>query len=258
MQQIKQLYRSNYAGENVVSQLTLVGGDWNPEVEFVPNQVFSTHTTTQAIAIGNGESRANFNLKLVGDHRGGLLAQDKLQSYGCNALYRDFTPDFLVAVGDDVVDEIASSGYTNDNIVYAHADAVLRHPGKFYLIPQNISYDSGSLAAYMACFDGHKKVFLIGYDSYDNQHSDHGGSTNNIYKGTNGYLDSDEIQNGRFLNLSLSNVVKTYSDVEFIRVMPEATYWIAPELEALLNFRQIDYNDFAKEADLGAIGAITY
>jgi hypothetical protein len=255
MQQLKQLYRSNYAGENIVSQLTLTGGEWNPETEFVPNQVFSTHTTSQAVAIGNGESRASFDLQLIGDHRGGLFAADKLQTYGCNALYRDFAIDFLVATGDDIIDEIANSGYTNDNIVYANADAVLKHPGKFYLIPQNIPYDAGSLAAYLACFDGHKKIFLIGYDGYDNFHHELGGNVNNIYKGSNGYLDHKEEQNGQFLSMSLANVVKTYSDVEFIRVMPESTHWIPSNLEPLLNFRQISYNDFRFEADLGAIGA---
>ena len=255
MQQLKQLYRSNYAGENIVSQLTLIGGDWNPEVEFVPNQVFSTHTTTQAVVVGNGESRQDFNLQLIGDHRGGLLAKDKLQTYGCNALYRDFTPDFLVAVGDEIIKEIANSGYTNDNIVYTNAGAVLDHPGKFYLVPQNASYDAGSLAAYMACFDGHTKVFLMGYDGYDNHHQHAGSNYNNMYKDTNGYLNNTENQNGKFLTTTLQNVVKTYSDVEFIRVMPESTSWIPEELEPLANFRQISYNDFTFEADLGAIGA---
>ena len=55
MHQLKQLYRSNYAGESVVTSLTLSSGEWIPEVETVPNSVFNTHSTTQAIAIGNGD-----------------------------------------------------------------------------------------------------------------------------------------------------------------------------------------------------------
>jgi hypothetical protein len=250
MQQLKQLYRSNYAGENIVSSLTLHDGEWDPITEFVPNQVINTHTTTQAVTIGNGESRKDFNLALIGDHRGGLLATDKLQTYGCNALYRDFIPDFLVAVGDVIINEIANSSYVNENIVYTNAASLLDHPGKFYLIPQNVSYDAGSLAAYMACFDGHKKVFLIGYDQYDDSVT----TVNNIYKDTNGYLTSKQTQNARFFSLTLHNVMTTYSNVEFIRVMPEQSWWIPPELLPLPNFRQIDYNQFTIEADLGAMG----
>lgn len=250
MQKLKQLYRSNYAGENIVSTLVLRDGEWNPTTEFVPNQVINTHTTTQAVAIGNGDSRANFNLQLISDHRGGILAVDKLQTYGCNALYRDFTPNFLIAVGDTIISEIASNGYANDNIVYTNAKSLLEHSGKFYLIPQNLSFDAGSLATYMACFDGHTKVFLIGYDQYD----DAVGAVNNIYKDTNGYPTSQDTQNAKFFSLTLYNVMTTYPQVEFVRVMPESTWWTPPELQPLPNFRQIDYNQFAIEADLGAIG----
>lgn len=249
MQKLKQIYRSNYVGEHILTQLTLSGGEWNPTTEFVPNAVTNTYTTTQAVAIGNGESRLQLDLGFIAGHRGGLFAENKLQSYGCNALYRDFAPDFLVATGDAIVDEIAASGYTNDHIVYSTADVLLRHPGKFYLVPQNIQFDSGALAAYMACFDGHKKVFLIGYDQYDGM-----ASINNVYKDTNGYPTSDQKENIQFFSMSLKQVVQTYSDVDFVRVMPLDTWNISSELTPLVNFRQIDYNAFIREADIGALG----
>lgn len=255
MQQLKKLYRSNYAGENIVSSLILHDGEWDPTTEFVPNNVFNTHTTTQAVAIGNGESRLAIDLQLIGDHRGGILARDKLQTYGCNALYRDFTPDFLVAVGDEIIEEIAKSGYANDNIVYTNAGAILDYPGKFYLVPQNLSYDSGALAAYLAAFDGHTKIFLLGYDQYDNEHHINGNIYNNVYKDTPGYLAGDQEQNSKFFSLTLQQVVATYNEVEFVRVMPTNSWWQPAELRTLLNFRQISYQDFIHEVDLGAIGS---
>lgn len=246
MQKLKKLYRANYAGENIISNLVLKAGEWTPDVEFVPNRIINTHSTSQAICIGNGESRWEFNLSLIERHRGGLFAKDKLQSYGCNALYRDFTPDFLVARGDGIIAEIANTEYYTDNIVYTTADSLLKYPGKFYLIPQNIPFDAGALAAYLACFDGHTKIYLIGYDQYDNE-----GRINNIYKDTNGYPTSNQEQNNQFLSLSLQNVIQTYNDVEFVRVMPLDT-WYQPELlRPLLNFRQISYQTFVNEADLG-------
>ena len=246
MQILKQIYRSGYGGENVVTSLTYVNQDWTPTTEFVPNGVFNTYTTTQAIAIGNGQSRLGFDLRHITNHKAGFGGADRLQSYGCNALYRDFTPDFLIAVGNKIVDEIAKSVYIRDNIVYAHGEHILAYPSKFYLIPQNVAFDAGSLAAYMACFDGHKKVFLLGYDNYDVY-----SKVNNVYKDTNGYPTGSDMQNSAFLSKSMQSVMTTYSDVEFVRVMPERTWWIPAEWSGLPNFRQINFRDFVLEADIG-------
>jgi hypothetical protein len=243
---LKQIYRSTYAGENIVTKLNMSNNDWSPEVEFVPNQVSNTHTTKQAVAIGNGESRKNFDLIHIARHTGGLLAVDRIQSYGCNALARDFAPDFLVAVGNEMVAQLVDGEYTKDHIVYANAEVVLKYPGQFYLLPQNPYLDAGALAVYMACFDGHKKVFMIGYDQYVGEEP-----VNNIYKDTLGYPASTETQNAEFFTRSLASIMNLYPEVEFIRVMPQATHHVHDTLRVLPNFRQIDYRRFSVEADIG-------
>lgn len=227
MQKIKKIYRSTYAGESIVTELVLEGNEWQPETEYIPNSVFSTHTTTQALAIGNGPSRQEFDLTHIKNHKGGILARDKLQTYGCNLLYKEFQPDFLVAVTKDKVNEIANSGYCADHIVYTNAQYLLEYPGKFYLTPQNPAYDAGSLAAYLACFDGHSKVFLLGYD---------------------GYVDSAE---NAFWIKTLESVIRTYNDVDFVRVMPSNEYACSDTLMRLPNFRQIGFRQFVLEADIG-------
>jgi hypothetical protein len=251
MQMLKEIYRATYGGEHIVSQLNLTDGDWATETEYLPNSVFTTHTTTQAVAIGNGESRLAFDLKHLASHKGGILGENRLQTYGCNAVYRDFTPDFLVAVGpdtggpNDIVEEIAKSGYADNNIVYTNTFGIINYPGKFYLIPQNIHYDSGALAAYLACFDGHKKVFLLGYDNYV-----HDQTSTSIYVGTACYP-KEEIFNGAFFELSLRTVMKTYPSVEFVRVTPTVQTFCPESWQAQLNFRQISFRDFILEADIG-------
>lgn len=227
MQKLKKIYRSTYAGESIVTELNLQDNQWTPETEYLPNSVFNSHISTQAIAIGNGPSRDTFDLKLIEQHRGGLRGRDKLQSYACNLAYQEFTPDFLIAVDAAKVKTIAESGFTNGHIVYSNAQYVLEYPGKFYLTPQNPTYDAGSLAAYLACFDGHQKVFLLGYDGYtnDNEHT--------------------------FWVKTLTAVMDTYSSVEFVRVCPTANYACSTELVQRLNFRQIDFRGFVIEADIG-------
>lgn len=227
MQKLKKIHRSNYAGESIVTELVLSNNDWQPSTEYVPNRVFNTYTTSQALAIGNGPTQKEFDLSLIARHKGGLFGRDKLQSYGCNLLYKNFEPDFLVVTDADKVKTVARSGYTNDHIVYTNAQYLLEYPGKFYLTPQNPSYDAGALAAYLACFDGHKKVFLLGYDSYDDQ------SENTFYIKT------------------LTMVMETYKDVEFVRVCPTLKYACSLSLQRLFNFRQVDFRGFVTEADIG-------
>ena len=59
--------------------------------------------------IGNGESRKNFDLET-------LRPYGKI--YGCNGLYRDFTPDVLLAMDYNICHEIYRSGYAFDHPVY--------------------------------------------------------------------------------------------------------------------------------------------
>ncbi len=227
MQKLKQIYRSSYAGENIVSELILADNDWEPQTEYVPNRVFNTHTTKQAVIVGNGPSRNEFDLKLIERHRGGLLARDRLQSYACNLAHTEFTPDFLIATDPAKVKAVAESGFCNDHIVYSNAQYVLEYPGKFYLVPQNPAYDAGALDAYLACFDGHKKVFLLGFD---------------------GYTDAPE---HKFWMKTLTSVMEVYNNVEFVRVCPTVKYECSVGLLRRSNFRQISFRDFVVEADIG-------
>ena len=61
---------------------------------------------SNVFCIGNGTSRKNFNLEK-------LRPYGKI--YGCNALYRTFTPDVLVAVDHGIMHEIYQSGYCENN-----------------------------------------------------------------------------------------------------------------------------------------------
>lgn len=61
---------------------------------------------TKVFCIGNGESRKNFNLDLLKPHG---------KVYGCNALYREYTPDVLVSVDHGIMHEIYQSGYCYKN-----------------------------------------------------------------------------------------------------------------------------------------------
>ena len=63
----------------------------------------------RAFVLGNGTSRKNLDLEKL---------KSKGKIYGCNALYREFTPDYLIAVDVKMILEINQYKWQYDNIVY--------------------------------------------------------------------------------------------------------------------------------------------
>ena len=244
MLKINKKYRRLYAGEDIIVERTYEGGEWNTTVENVPNAVINSQISNQAVILGNGPSRLDFDLTLIKEHKGGLLGASTLQTYGCNALYRDFAPNFLVASGNTMVSEIAGSSYVTDNIVYTNSLNMLEHPGKFYLIPYDPYADAGTTAAYIAAFDGHRKIFLMGFDGQDTENYNY-----NVYAGTNGYDATDATVSGDRWKANFRQLAQVYNDVEFVFV--HKTAWpVATEWRDLVNVRSVSYRDFVLEANL--------
>lgn len=246
MLKLTKRYRRFYRGEDIVVERNYTDGVWHDTTENVPNAVINNQISNQAVVIGNGPSRLSFNLNLIKNHRGGLYGSRTLQSYGCNALYRDFTPDFLVASGNNgIVEEIANSEYTKDNIVYTNSLHTLEYPGKFYLIPHDPYADAGTTAAYIAAFDGHKNIYLLGFDQQDAP-----GHNYNVYAGTANYdLLKSTVSDARWRS-NFRNLASVYNDVNFAFVYPKNTYPLPEQYKGLTNVRVISFNQFALEADL--------
>lgn len=228
MFKIKRLFRENYQGEEVVSKLTYENGQWVEERDWIMNHVSNTRLSSQAIVIGGGSSWKDgdfkFNLDHIKNHKGGIRGANKLQVYGANGMYQYLMPDFLV-VDDDHAEQSIQDGATYSTIVYAHAKKIIEFPGRFYLIPQDPPWNAGTLATYMACFDGHTKIFLMGFDGKPGDDA--------------------------FYEQTMMQLFTLYHDVEFIRVAPTVGYYMPESWKYCANVRQIDYRGFTLEADLG-------
>ena len=71
-----------------------------------PPQKLKKINNKQVFIIGNGESRQEIDLAELNQYG---------KTYGCNALYRDYTPDALIAVDHRMSLQIYRSGYSIDN-----------------------------------------------------------------------------------------------------------------------------------------------
>ena len=244
MLKINKLYRKSYTGEEIIAKRYLENGVWTTVTQRVPSNVTNNQISNRAVVFGNGISRSTFNSDHVIDHKSGLLGADTLQTYACNAFYRDYTPDFLVVTDRRIADEIVKNKYTN-NITYARVDITLEFPKKFYLIPHDVYADAGTTALYLAAFDGHKRVYMLGFDGQDTS-----GHNNNVYAGTAGYDPVKfNVSDEKWVNNQLA-VFNTYDDVDFVHVSETGRATIPESWKYCTNLRRISYRDMVLEADL--------
>jgi hypothetical protein len=236
VQTIRKIFRANYHGEDVHSSATYSEGEWNYNKEFVAKTVHNQRFMQKAIVIGNGTSRLGFDLD--------LLKGRNVQTYGCNALYRDYTPDFLVVVGSKIAHEVRQSQFVKSNVVYSTHENIVSYPGIFHVIPQNPGWNAGAIAAYLACFDGHTKIYLLGHDGLDTV-----GHYNNVYKDTNAYTDYENITD-KFWALAMTHVFRTYPLVDFVLVNSTGRGYMPVEWQSHTNLRRIDFRDLVLECDL--------
>ena len=239
------LYRTDYTGEDIIQERVLQDGQWVNTTEHVPNNVINNQISNRAVVFGNGESRLGFNVAHLLNKKSGLLGADTLQSYACNAFYREYTPDFLVVTSRILADEISKTSYPTDNIVYTRVDISLEFPRKFYLIPHDPYADAGATAAYIACFDGHKKIYLLGCEGHHEANYN-----SNVYADTPGYAGKNSDMLGNNWEESYRQLFQVYDDVDFVLVTPNGRYKTHDSWKSCANFRQISHRDMVLEADL--------
>ena len=187
-----------------------------------------------AFVLGNGTSRESIDL-------------DELKKlgkiYACNAVYRTFQPDYLVAVDAKMILEINKTGYQHKNQVWTN-------PNKSYAGIKNLNFfnpskgwSSGPTALWLASQHGYEKIYILGFDY---RGLNDGRSFNNIYANTRNYKKSTESATffGNWLRQT-SSVIKENSNIEFYRVIAPDNY-MPEELNNFDNFNTILVEDFKK------------
>lgn len=162
---IKAQYRSDYEGEFVITESRWAGGKKTQAREWVANPIANQHISGRAACIASDIDKEKFDYKKLERHRGGLLGSKKLQTYGTGAITKEMRLDFAVEIDKLILKDILDRGYSTNNIVYTTTRNCLVNPGEFYLIPYNTLMSMEALILWLAAFDGHKEIFMLGYNN---------------------------------------------------------------------------------------------
>jgi hypothetical protein len=161
-----------YKGETVIVNTIIRQGKRIQETAFYEDRVKAV-PEGNAYCIGNGPSRKGFDLNKL---------KSSGQTYGCNALYRDFMPDFIFSVDTKMTQQMVQDEVGLKTVHYAPSLEVNRKQSKgmLHLIPHNPHWISGNAAFWTAGVHGHKNIYLLGYDFREYGQ----GELNNIYQDT--------------------------------------------------------------------------
>lgn len=185
-------YRSDYAGEFVILETKWSGGKKTENREWIPNPIENHHLSGRAACIGSDLDFKKFDYTRLERHRGGLLGSKKLQTYGTGSIAQQMRLDFAVETNPINLAKILETKYHTNNIVYTSPRFCITYPGEFYLIPLRPMIVDLATVVYLAAFDGHKEVFLLGYtDEVDGGNNNWIAQISNIfsaYTGTKFYL----------------------------------------------------------------------
>lgn len=183
-----------------------------------------------AFILGNGLSRNRLN------HHN-LLPLGTV--YGCNAIYREFEPDFLVAVDVKMVNEIISSGYHRSHQVWTNPNKGVTTKHNINFFNPHKGWSSGPTALNLAVERGHKDVYIFGFDYQGLQ-----GKFNNIYADTYNYKKSTDVATyfGNWLSQT-ERIIREWAKVNFYRVIEDGNF-IPDRLEGIKNLTHLTYAQF--------------
>jgi len=226
-------YRRDYKGEPV----TFVENNQMKSFFVNPREFPYDRAIDTAIVIGNGISRLSTDIQLILNQNSRRVVEGYKTTYACNAAYRDIKADYYVIKSRLLFAEIPLEKH---NAIFVSNDMWVTYRDT-NLIPYIYYMDSGATAAYLAAFDGAKKVFLFGFDGSDND------TNQNVYADTFGYDRNDFTHNKHHENLY--DVCSVYSNVDFYRVRTHVSHDYSNLLTQLPNYHELNVRNAVLTGD---------
>jgi hypothetical protein len=182
-----------------------------------------------AFVLGNGTSRKEVAMS--------ALAQCG-KIYGCNALYREYTPNVLVSTDRPIADHIQQSGYSAEHRFYTRRP--LPGLGAKEVPKPYFGYSSGPIATALAAIDGHRHIYLLGFDMGPTANN----TINNLYAGTEFYKPTNATPTftGNWIK-QLVQIMKEHTQTRFVRVQGPTTAHIT-QFDNIPNLSHVDLATF--------------
>jgi len=217
-------YRDGYTGEYVITKTVFKSGGKKEQTrEWVDNPLSVSSLNNRACCVAPGEMSKTFPMNLLERHPGGLLNRDRMQLYGVEEIWEKMNSSFLVVLTQSRLDEIMEKNYQVDHVVYTSSSLCIKNPGEFYMIPYGTNMVSSALAVWLACFDGHKDIYLFGYDE-------------NI----------GETPQVKLIN-AIKEIMTAYNDVNFYHVCNRDS---PDSWRRCINFSRLTRNEFVSQCDI--------
>ena len=188
-----------------------------------------------AFVIGNGTSRESLDL-------------EKLKSFGkiyaCNAVYREFEPDYLVAVDTKMIIEINKYGYQHNHEVWTNPNKAYTRFKNFNYFHPSKGWSSGPTALWLSSQHGYPVTYILGFD-YKGI-GDNFSKVNNIYADTQNYKNSSEGATfyGNWMRQT-TQVIKDNPQKRYIRVIKDSGF-IPKDFAKFTNLEHITVEEFKK------------
>jgi hypothetical protein len=207
----------------------------------IPESVIP-RTTIENVAfiLGNGKSRESINPIDLRPH--GLI-------YGCNALFRSFAPDHLIAVDTKMIKEITNADYHTRNSVWTNPNRYTRNIPGLNLFDPSLGWSSGPSALNLASNQGNKTIYILGFDYQGMGNKQE--LVNNIFAGTANYKQVND-RATYFGNWSRQTCtcIKKHTEVKYIRVIEHGKSFIPDQLQGIVNLTHITVENFKKKFEL--------
>lgn len=186
-----------------------------------------------AFVLGNGTSRLRLKHEELRLH--GTI-------FGCNAIYREFNPDYLIAVDVKMVNEIIASGWHKRHSVWTNPNKGVNTKKHINFFSPHKGWSSGPTALWFACQQNFKEVFIFGFD-----YKGINGKFNNVYADTYNYKKSTDTAtfHGNWLNQT-EKTIKEFRTVQFVRIIEPGSFipdQLGPHHK---NLRHMTFEDFEK------------
>jgi hypothetical protein len=191
---------------------------------------------TIAFVLGNGTSRKPIQLDPLKQYG---------KIYGCNALYRSFEPDYLVAVDAKMINEICEMKYQMTHQVWTNPNKNLeKYPGLHFFKPSQ-GWSSGPTALWLATSHEHDLIYLLGFDYVGTNEQ----KFNNMYASTRNYRrDIDPpTYHGNWLRQTCT-VIQKNPKKQYIRVVADqGLVFPGEDFKKFKNYTEITVTEFKNQ-----------